>query len=117
MGNRPFWVRTGSVFVRAAHLVAACAIGGACLLGDGDLGPHGWWAVATVSGVLLLAAEAVAHPEMYREPAGWAVVLKLILIGAIAAVPSAGAWLMAAAIAIAALGAHFPRNWRHRRLF
>jgi len=111
------WIRTGSVFVRAAHLLGACAVGGAYLLGVGDARLHGWWILAAASGLLLLAAELVQHRELYREVAGWATVLKLLLIGLIFVFPRAALWLMSAALIVAVIGAHAPKNWRHRKLF
>jgi hypothetical protein len=99
------------------HLLAASAVAGACLLSVPDADVEAWWIAAVASGVLLLVAELVRHRELYREVAGWSTFLKLILIGLIPAAPAAGPWLMSAAFVVAVLGAHFPRHWRHRRLF
>ena len=115
MDEKP-WIRIGSVFARAAHLVAACAIGGACLLSVEAPLDHAWWILVGVSGALLLAAEWIRHPDLHRVLAGWATVLKLALLGGIALAPAAAPWLVAAAIVVSALGAHLPRRWRHRRL-
>lgn len=117
VGDRPSWIRTGSVFVRAAHLLAASAVAGAVLLDVEDPVVHTWWIAAAVSGVVLLVAESMRHVELYRELGGWSTVLKLALVGGIAVVPAAGPGLMAAAVVVAALGAHLPRRWRHRKLF
>ncbi|MHC4472315.1 MAG: hypothetical protein ACYS99_15300 [Planctomycetota bacterium] len=117
VGDRPYWIRTGSVFVRAAHLLAASAVAGAYLLNGKDIDAQAWWLVAGVSGVLLLVAELLRHVELYREVAGWSTILKLVLIGGILAAPAAAPWLMSAAFVVAVLGAHFPRGWRHRKLF
>lgn len=117
VGDRPRWIRGGSVFVRAGHLLGASAVGGACLLGVADGRVHGWWILAAASGVLLLVAEFLQHPELYREAAGWATILKLVLIGLIFVLPGAAPWLMGSAFIVAAVGAHAPKRWRHRRLF
>jgi hypothetical protein len=118
MEDRPRnpWVRNGSVVVRAAHLLAASVIAGAVVLGRGPV-PHGWWAAAVASGVLLLGAEILLHRGLHRELAGWATIAKLVLIGAALAAPAAGPWLVSAAFVIAVLGAHAPKRWRHRRIF
>ena len=79
--------------------------------------PHAGWALAGASGVLLLVAEVIRHQELYREPAGWATVVKLALVGTIFAAPAAAPWLMSAAFVVAVLGAHAPRHIRHRKLF
>ncbi len=116
-GARPWWIRTGSVFVRAAHLLAASAVAGVYLLDVPDADAYAWWVAAGVSGVLLLGGEALRHRELYREVGGWATVLKLALIGVIPACRGAAPWLMSAAFVVAVLGAHFPRKWRHRKVF
>ncbi len=116
VGDRPFWVRSVSVFVRAVHLLAASAVAGAFILGHGETLGHAWWAVAGLSGVLLLGTEGMRHRELYRETAGHATALKLTLIAAIAFAPGIAVWLMSAAVVVAALGAHAPRRWRHRRI-
>lgn len=108
-------VRRVSVFVRAVHLLAVAAVGGACLLG-GDA-THAWWILAAASGLGLLATEYVQHRRLHREVCGGATLLKLLLVGAIAAAPSLGPWLMGGAIFIAAVGAHAPKTWRHQRVF
>jgi hypothetical protein len=116
LGERHRWIRTGSVFVRAAHLLGASAVAGAYLLGVEGLPLRGWWILVAISGVLLLLAELVRHPELWREVAGWATLVKLVLIGLIPAVPGEAAWLMGAAIVVAALGAHLPKRWRHKQV-
>ena len=116
-GDRPHWIRSWSVFIRAAHLLAASAVAGAYLLSVEGTGAHGWWIAAGASGVLLLLAEFLQHRELYREVAGWSTVLKLVIIGMIPVLPAGAFWLMSAAFVVAVLGAHAPRRWRHRRLF
>lgn len=111
-----FRVRTGSVFLRAAHLLGASVLAGAYLLGVDDPRLPLWWGVAGGSGVLLLAAELLRHPSLFREVAGASTVLKLLLLGALFAVPAAAPAVMSAAFVVAVLGAHFPKVWRHRRI-
>ena len=102
---------------RAAHLLAASAVLGACLWNVGDRGVHWWWLAAGVSGGLLILAELLKHVELYREVAGWSTVLKLLLLALALAAPVAAPWLMSAAFVVAVVGGHAPRVWRHRRLF
>ena len=117
VGDRAHWIRSGSVFVRAAHLLGASAVAGAYLLSVEDVGLHGWWILAVATGVLLLLAELLRHPELFREAAGWATIATLALIGLIFVLPAAALWLMSSAFIIAVVGAHAPKNWRHRKLF
>jgi hypothetical protein len=116
-GRRPTRLRTASVFVRAAHLLGVGAVSGAWLIGEAGSLAHEWWIVVGVSGVLLLVAEFLLHDDLQRTVAGWATLVKLVLVAAIALVPVAAPWLMGAAIVVAAVGAHAPRGWRHRRVF
>ena len=109
-------LRGVSVFVRAAHLVAICPPAGVLLLGKGSADLHAWWWLAAGTGVLLLAVELVRHPSIAREGAGLAIVLKLALLGSVTLAPAVDRWLVGAAVVIAAVGAHAPRTWRHRRL-
>jgi hypothetical protein len=114
---RPSRIRIGSVFVRAAHLLAAGVVAGGILLGVVGGVPHIWWILAGASGVLMMVVEFIQHRELHREIAGWSTLLKLLLIGGIFAVPAAAApSLMASAFLVAVVGAHAPRSWRHRRV-
>ena len=115
--ERPHWIRIGSVFVRAVHLLAASAVAGAYLLSVQEVDAGAWWIVAGGSGIVLLIAEVLWHPELWREVGGWATIVKLVLIGLIPVLPTAAFWLMAAAFLVAVVGAHAPRRWRHRKLF
>jgi hypothetical protein len=105
------------VFVRAAHLLAASAVAGACLFRVEDPAVRGWWIAASASGVVLLAIEIARHRGLLREAAGFATILKLVLVAGIALRPAAAPWLISAAFVVAVLGAHFPRRIRHRRLY
>ncbi len=77
--DRGSWLRSGSVFIRAAHLLAASAVGGACLLDVEAAGTHAWWIVVGASGVLLLVVELVRHRELHRELAQYTIALKEVL--------------------------------------
>jgi len=116
-GDRPHWIRSASVFVRAAHLLGASVLAGAWLLEVEDPRLHAWWGVAAGTGALLLAAEYARHRELHREVCGWATYGKLILILLIPLAPDLGPWLMSAAFVVAVLGAHAPKRWRHRRIY
>jgi len=115
--DRPSFIRTGSVFVRATHLLPASVVAGACVLSVEAEGIRAWWIATAVTGAVLLAAEYARHRDLHREVAGWATLIKLVLVGGIALAPAAGPWLMSVAFVVAVVGAHAPRGWRHRRLF
>ena len=109
-------VRVGSVFFRAAHLLAASAVAGAVLLDVTDPRVRTWWIASAVTGALLLVAEVVRHPTLFRELAGASTVLKLVLLGAVFLAPAIAPALLSAAFVVAVLGSHLPRGFRHRRI-
>jgi hypothetical protein len=117
IGDRPPYIRNGSVFVRAAHLLAASAILGAGLFGVAGARTQAWWIAAAASGVLLVVAEVLRHRELHREVAGLATIVKLVLVGLAGLAPSGAPWLLSSAFVVAVVGAHAPRHWRHRRLY
>ncbi len=117
IGDRPDYIRTGSVFIRAAHLLAAGVVVGAYLLEPTTPHLHSWLMAAGFSGLLLVGTEFWRHRELYRETAGWTTVLKVVLIALIPVFKSQAAALAVTGFLIASVGAHLPRRYRHRRLF
>jgi len=110
-------IRTGSVFIRALHLFPASMLLAGIWFGipKSELGI--FWMFVGISGIILLATEMFSHPGLYRQGAGLAIFLKLVLVSLIS---FAGEWagvLMILAFFIAVLGAHFPKHLRHRILF
>lgn len=115
--DRPEWLRTGSVFIRAAHQVGAAVLLGAYLMGmEQQLSPA-YLILAAASGVLLFITEWLRHREIYREFSGMATFAKLILLALVPFMFSIAHWLVLAAFVLAAIFAHLPKRWRHRLLF
>jgi hypothetical protein len=69
------------------------------------------------SGVLLLGAAIAWGSLKITEGAGWAVLLKLVLIGMGSAVPAWRLELYVAATVVASIGSHMPKRWRHLSLW
>jgi hypothetical protein len=114
---RPYWVVLLSVAIRALHQVGAAVYLSSYLL-DGVAGPprfYLWLSIGT--GLVLLGTEAMRHRAWYREVCGAATVIKIALLGIAyhAYLPEAAA--VAVAFVVAALGAHLPKNIRHRLLY
>lgn len=116
IGNRPYWVLLLSILVRAVHQLGAAVFLAVALFGDLVSVPQSYLWVAVVSGVMLVFTEWLRHRQFYREVAGLATISKCLLLGAAihAYLPVAPAVLVA--FLLASVGAHAPKEIRHRLL-
>ena len=114
---RPYWVVLLSVVIRALHQVGA-GVYLASFLVDGIVGPPTFYLwLAVVTGLGLTATEGLRHRALYREVAGLATILKVVLLGIAfhGYLPEAGTVTLA--FLVAAIAAHLPKNLRHRLVF
>ena len=100
--------------LRAAHL-AGIVLLGAALLG-GTSPQAGIW-LTLASGAGMFAGDLRANPAHVREAAGAGVVLKLLLVAAMAVWPASALTLFWAILVLSALLSHAPGSLRHHRLF
>jgi hypothetical protein len=101
------------VGLRTWHIVAmAFALGGLASHGTPH-DVHAAMAQSAWSGVLLLWAMIAWGSLEITQGAGWAVLLKLALIGTGSVVPALRLELYVAATVVASIGSHMPRAWRH----
>lgn len=116
IGNRPYWVLLVSILVRALHQLGAAVFLVSYLFGEMFVVPGGYLWLAVASGVALVCTEWLRHRQLYREFAGLATIVKCLLLGAAfhAYLPAAPAVL--AAFLLASIGAHAPKEIRHRLL-
>ncbi|PIE64750.1 MAG: hypothetical protein CSA26_06840 [Desulfobacterales bacterium] len=114
--DRPLWLLYLSVCIRAIHQFGA-AVFLASFLYDELLLSSTCLVLTVMSGFLLVGTEAVRHRQLYRECAGVATMVKLVLIGAAYHGFIPETFGMASAFMLAALAAHVPKNIRHRLLF
>jgi hypothetical protein len=115
--DRPYWIWLVSIFIRAVHQVGAAVFLAVFLLpGQPDL-PRTYLVLATVTGVLLMIFEMLRHRQLLRETAGFATLVKLVLMGMALHGWLPGAPAMLIAFVLAAIFAHAPKQIRHRRLF
>lgn len=117
IADRPYWMTYVSIVARAVHQVGAAVFLAYFLLNSGGPSPNGYLILASISGILLLAVEAVRHRQFLREPFGLVTIGKLLIIG-----PAFHGWIPAApailfAFFIASLVSHAPKKIRHRVLF
>ena len=117
VGPRPYWVVLVSVVIRALHQVGSAVYLSSFLL-DSIAGPPAfylWLAVGT--GLALVGTEAMRHRALYREVAGLATILKVVLLGVAFHGYLPETATVVAAFVAAALAAHLPKNIRHRLVF
>jgi hypothetical protein len=106
--------RTANLLLRTAHLTGVVLLGAALLNGT-DAQPGIWLTVA--SGAGMFAGDLWANPAHVREVAGFGVLVKLVLVGAMVWQPDSAVPLFWATLAVSALLSHAPAGIRHFRLF
>lgn len=117
VGERPFWILSLSILIRAVHQVGAAVFLTSFLVKDLG-GPVMAYIVLTIiSGCLLFFTEGMRHREIYREVSGMSTFIKLILIGGAYHGVFPETITILAAFIIACIGAHAPKIIRHRLLF
>ena len=117
IGNRPYWVLSLSIVIRAMHLVGAAVVLASFLLGDGARPPSLYVAIAFVSGIVLLITEWIRHRQICRELAGVSTFVKMLLLGIAyhGFLPMRGTVLLV--FLLASVASHAPKLVRHRLLF
>ncbi|MBB5346658.1 hypothetical protein JWG42_02880 [Desulfoprunum benzoelyticum] len=117
IGDRPYWIFSLSILVRALHQVGAAIFLAAILLDLQPQPPVRYMVLGFVTGVVLLASEWLRHRQVHRELAGVVTFVKLVILGAAfhGLLPAQGAVLLA--FILASIGSHAPKEFRHRLLF
>lgn len=117
IGNRPFWVLSVSIIVRAIHLMGAAVVLTTFVQGGMIRPPAFYTGIAFGSGMILLFTEWLRHRQIYRELAGMATFVKVLLLGAVyhGVLPMRETVLLV--FFLAAVAAHVPKLVRHRLLF
>lgn len=117
IGQRPYWVLSLSILIRAFHLVGAAVFLSSFLLLEIARPPLMYVVIAFGSGAALLFTEWMRHRQIYREISGASTVLKLVLLGAAyhGFLPAQETVLLV--FILASLAAHAPKLVRHRLLF
>jgi len=117
VGERPFWVLSISILIRAVHQVGAAVFLTSFLIDD-IRGPVTAYVVLTIiSGCMLILTEGMRHRQMYREVSGLSTITKLILIGGAYHGVFPETITILTAFIIASAGSHAPKIIRHRLLF
>jgi hypothetical protein len=106
--------RALNLTLRTAHLAGVVLLG-AALLGGNSLQMGIWLTLA--SGAGMFAGDLWANPAHVREVAGSGVLLKLVLVAAMAVRPEWAFAIFWFILVLSALLSHAPGALRHRRLF
>ena len=116
-GNRPFWVLSLSIVVRTIHLIGAAGVLATFLLGAMTRPTALYSGIAFGSGIVLFFTEWMRHRQVYRELAGVATLVKMLLLGAAyhGLLPMRGTVFVV--FFLASVAAHAPKLVRHRLLF
>lgn len=117
IGQRPYWVLSLSILIRAIHLVGAAVFLSSFLLQDGTRPPGIYAGLVFVSGAALLFTEWMRHRQICRELSGASTLLKLVLLGGAyhGFLPATESVLVV--FVLAAIASHAPKLVRHRLLF
>ena len=117
IGQRPYWVLSLSILIRAIHLVGAAVFLSSFLLLDGTRPPGIYAGLVFVSGAALLFTEWMRHRQICRELSGASTMLKLVLLGGAyhGFLPATESVLLV--FVLAAIASHAPKLVRHRLLF
>ncbi len=101
------------IVLRSAHLVGV-VLAGAAIFGNGPY--HGLaWMLMLGTGLSLYAVDLWSNPQQAWTLAGLFIPLKLLLVLAMALIPSAAAALFWLLLLSSSMIAHAPAAFRHRR--
>jgi hypothetical protein len=117
LGDRPYWMYIFSIFIRAVHQVGAAVFLTSFLFGDLMRLPRLYLIIVSVSGVILLGAEAMKHRQLLRELLGMSTVIKLVILGAVYHGWVPGTLPVLFAFVLSSICSHAPKSFRHRLLF
>lgn len=105
--------RAWQVGARTVHLAAMALVVGGVAAGRSASELAVPVALTVASGLALLGIDLYKSGAVLVEGAGLATLLKLALVAAGALLPSVRLEAYLAAVAIAAVGSHMPKTWRH----
>jgi hypothetical protein len=106
--------RALNLILRTAHLAGVVLLGAALL---GGTSPQAGIWLTLASGAGMFAGDFWVNPGHVREAAGAGVLLKLLLVAAMAVWPASALPLFWAILILSALLSHAPGRLRHHRLF
>ena len=116
-GERSYGTLLFSIIVRAVHQIGAAIFLTPYLL-DCEAGYSDMYTLMVMgSGLILILTEWLRHRQLYREPCGMVTFGKCLLLGAVIHGLLPGKPFVLIVFVVASLGAHAPKNIRHRLLW
>ena len=110
---KPRYARAVEVGLRSLHVVSMALVLGGIAMGGTHETLRGPVAATVVSGLLLLAASVRWRCINLTQGAGWALFLKLALLGLGNVFDGARLHWYVAATLVTSVGSHMPSSWRH----
>ena len=105
--------RAVKVAARTVHIVAMALVLGGVAYGVSEATMSTAIVLTLASGLLLLGMDLWKGGAFLTQGHGVAVLLKLALLGTGLSIPAARFGCYLAATAVASIGSHMPRTWRH----
>lgn len=106
------WLNVG---LRAVHVVGLILLGAGLLSQASEMGLAITLTVS--SGLAMFLIDTWANPAQLREVAGFGVLIKLALIGLMAAQPAIALTIFWFLVLLSTLLSHAPASFRHKQLF
>ncbi len=103
-----------SILLRTLHLVGV-VLAAIAFLGNGEHAVAGV-VLMLLSGFALFALDWWGRPGYWREVAGAFILVKLLLLGAMLALPGIAALLFWMLVVTSSVVSHAPHGFRHRRI-
>lgn len=104
-----------NVSLRAVHVVGLILLGAGLLSQASEMGLAITLTVS--SGLAMFLIDTWANPGQLREVAGFGVLVKLALIGLMAAQPAIALTIFWLLVLLSTLLSHAPASFRHKQLF
>ena len=117
IGERPYWVLSLSIIIRALHQIGAAVFLTTFLLQDTFLLPPRYLYLVFFTGFLLIFTEWLRHRQVFREVSGIATMTKMVLLGAAyhQFLPMNGTIVFT--FLLASICSHAPKKIRHRLIY
>lgn len=115
-GERSYGMLMFSVIIRAVHQIGAAIFLATHLLHWEGGNVRLYTLMVMTSGLILVVTEWLRHRQLYREVAGMVTMGKCLMLAAVIHGLIPGEPFVLIVFVVASLGAHAPKNIRHRLL-
>lgn len=109
--------RWTKISLRTLHLISVAGVGGGILFGLEQSMWVGYWWLALVSGVLMIAIDVIPNPVWVVQVRGLVILLKLVLFAFLGHEPSLDSLLLIIIIVMSAVISHAPGKLRYYSIY